>query len=431
MKKLIALLLVLAMALTLVACGAKSAPAAAPGSPTQIEFWTFQDLHVSFYEKMAAKWNEANPDQQIELVTTVYPYDDMHNKLLIALQSGVGAPDMVDIEIGKYANFLMGDVQLLPLNDVIEPELDNIVSARVEIYSKDDQYYGIDFHIGAAVAFYNTEMCEAAGIDWQNIKTWDEYYAAGQKLKAAMPDKYWVSLETGDVWHFWPLLGSQGGDLVTADGTPNIDSPEVIKALEYNRKMVDEGLAMLAPGGTHHTEEFYGLMNTGAAASVIMPLWYMDRFTDYMPDLSGKMATAVLPVWEVGQPRSIGQGGTGTSITNQADNPEVAKAFLAFAKLSEAGGAEIWNTLGQDPIVKSVWNNEAVTRAENKFTAYYVNNPFDVLNEIKDEILPHNVNSALPATMDAMRNNVFNRAYSDANVDIAAMVAEEQSKIMY
>ena len=60
-----------------------------------------------------------------------------------------------------------------------------------------------------------------------------------------------------------------------------------------------------------------------------------------------------------------------------------------------------------------------------------MNNPFDVLNEIKDEILPHNVNSALPATMDAMRNNVFNRAYSEANVDIAAMVAEEQSKIMY
>ncbi|WP_142688686.1 extracellular solute-binding protein, partial [Acinetobacter baumannii] len=86
------------------------------------------------------------------------PYDDMHNKLLIALQSGVGAPDLVDIELGKYANFLKGDIQLVPLNDIVEPELDNIVKARVEIYSKDNTYYGICFHVGAAVIYYNTEL---------------------------------------------------------------------------------------------------------------------------------------------------------------------------------------------------------------------------------------------------------------------------------
>ncbi|HHY63567.1 MAG TPA: sugar ABC transporter substrate-binding protein [Clostridiaceae bacterium] len=450
MKLLSVLVAMVFIAASLAACGSP----AQTGSPTQssnqtqspgsdgkqsttapnavdIEFWTFQDLHVEFYEKMAEKWNQEHPDRPIHLVTTVYPFDDMHNKLLIALQSGVGAPDLVDIEIGKYANFLKGDIQLVPLNDIVEPELDNIVKARVEIYSKDGTYYGICFHVGAAVMYYNTELCEQAGIDWKNIKTWDDFYKAGQAFKAAMPDKYWVSVESGDIWHMWPMLTSQGGDMLKADGTPDINSPQMIKTLEFNRKMIDEGIAVIAPGNYHHAEEFYALMNSGAIASISMPMWYMDRFTDHMPDLAHKMAIAPLPVWEAGQPRSAGMGGTGTSITKQCKNIELVKEFLAFAKLSREGNIEIWNTLGFDPIRTEVWSLPEMTNSVNKFTEYYVNSPFEVLNSIKNEIVAIHNSEALPATLDAMKNSVLTRAYTEKNVDIPAMLQEEQSNIQY
>jgi len=448
MKLLSLMVAIVMLAASLAACGSSNQPGSntqAPTStqtqsaggpstaaqPVEIEFWTFQDLHVEFYEKMAEKWNQTHPDRPIKLIPTVYPYDDMHNKLLIALQSGVGAQDLVDIELGKYANFLKGDIQLVPLNDIVEPELDNIVKARVEIYSKDNTYYGICFHVGAAVIYYNTELCEQAGIDWKNIKTWDDYYNAGKAFKAAMPDKYWVSLESGDVWHMWPMLTSQGGDLLKADGTPDINSSQMIKVLELNRKMVDEGIAVVAPGNTHHAEEFYGLMNSGAIASISMPMWYMDRFTDHMPDLAKKMAIAPLPVWEAGQPRSAGMGGTGTSITKQCENPEIVKEFLAFAKLSKEGNIEVWNTLGFDPIRTEVWSLPEMTNSVNKFTDYYVTSPFEVLNSIKNEIVAVHVSEALPATMDAMRNSVLTRAYTENNINIPAMLAEEQSKIQY
>ena len=408
------------------------APAEA-AAPVDIEFWSFQELHVSFYRKMVEKWNSQNPNEQINFIPTVYPFDEMHNKLLIALQSGVGAPDLVDIELGKYANFMRGDIQLVPLNDIVEPELNNIVKARVEIYSKDGTYYGICFHVGAAVIYYNTDLCDKAGIDWRNINTWDDYYNAGLKLKAALPDTYWASLESGDIWHMWPLISSSGGDMLAANGTPSINSPQMVTALQYNRKLLDEGLATIAPGAGnfHHTEEFYAMMNSGVIGSIVMPMWYMDRFTDYMPDLSGKMAIAPVPVWQAGQPRSVGQGGTGTSITNQSKNPELVKRFLAFAKLTRDGGVEIWNTLGQDPIRTEVWSLPEMVNSSNKFTEYYVTNPFSVLNTIKDEILPVNVSDALPATLDAMKNSVLYRAYTERNIDIPAMLAEEQAKIQY
>ncbi len=404
--------------------------AAAAAEPTDIEFWTFQDLHIQFYEKMAEKWNAAHPDEPIRLTSTAYPYDDMHNKLLIALQSGVGAPDLVDIELGKYANFLRGDIQLLPLNDVIEPELPNIVKARVDIYSKDGAYYGICFHVGAAVIYYNAELCEQAGIDWKNIKTWNDFYEAGKKFKAAFPDKYWTSVETRDPWNMWPMLSSQGGDLLDADGKPNINSPQMVRVLEFNRKLLDEGIATIAPGDFHHAEEFWALMNSGGVASLSMPMWYMGRFTDHMPDLAGKIAIAPLPVWEVGQPRSVGMGGTGTSVVKTSKVADPAKRFLAFAKLSKEGNIEVWNMMGFDPIRTEVWALPEVTNAKNKFSDYFVTTPFDVLNQIRSEILPVNVSNALAVTMDAMKNSVLYRAYS-GDGDIKQMLAEEEANIQY
>ncbi len=392
-----------------------------------IEYWTFQDLHAQFYEEMAEKWNELYPDRPVRLRTTVLPFEDMHTILNMALMEGYGAPDLVDIEVGKFPFFLQGDIQLEPLNDIIEPELDNIIKARVDIYSKDDTYYGIDFHTGASVIYYNTELCEAAGIDYRNIKTWDDYKEAAKKFKAANPDKYWMSVECSDIWHMWPQLAELGGDFTDAEGNITIDTPEMAKVLQYNRDMIDEGLAVVAPGTYHHAEEWYKYMNDGNVASIVMPMWYLDRFINYMPYLYGKIAVMPLPVWEEGENRSIGQGGTATAITNQAKDLQLVKDFLAFAKLSQEGSIAAWQMMGMDPIRPDVWAMEDITHDPNNyFIQYYVNNPFDTLLEIKDEIVGHNNGENLPTALDMMKCEVLARAYLDENVDIPAMLKEIQ-----
>ena len=420
MKKVIILVLALVMALSCVT-------ALAEGEATEIEFWTFQTLHVAFYEEMAKEWNELNPDRQIVLKPDVYEFEQMHELLGNALLAGEGAPDLVDIEFGKYANFLRGDIQLVPLNDIVEPELDNIVKARVDIYAKDGNYYGICFHVGAAIIFYNQELCASAGIDCGSIKTWDEYYEAAKTFKAANPDKYWMSVESSDIWHMWPQLAELGADMTDADGNATINTPEMAKVLEYNRKMVKEGLAVVAPGTYHHAEEFYAMMDGGNIASIVMPFWYLDRFTNYMPDLAGKIVTAPLPVWEEGEKRSVGQGGTGTSVTVQADDPELTKAFLAFCKLSKEGGIKEWTMLGFDPIRTEVWSMEEITHdPENTFVKYYAANPFDTLLQIKDEVVAVNNNSTLPTVLDTMKTIVLQKAY-ETDESIESILKDAQA----
>src|SRR5699024_6390805 len=62
--------------------------APAPEDATKLNMWVFAELHAAVYDEMAIQWNEENPDKAIDLDITVYPYQDMHDKLLLAANAG-------------------------------------------------------------------------------------------------------------------------------------------------------------------------------------------------------------------------------------------------------------------------------------------------------------------------------------------------------
>ncbi|SFE77851.1 arabinosaccharide transport system substrate-binding protein [Paenibacillus catalpae] len=409
MKKGITFTATLALALMLVlsACSSDNSS----GKATKVVFWTFNELHQQFFESMADRWNEAHPDEKIKLVATTFPYDDNHNKLQVALQSGKGAPDLVDIEISKIGNFLKGEPQLVPLNDIVEPNKDNLVMSRLDNYAKDGQYYGIDYHVGAQVIYYNKEILDQAGVDADKIITWDDYEAAGKQV-LEKTGKPMATVETTDQWSYWPLVVQHGSDLLDKDGNVTLNDQANIEVLTYLQKLVNEKVAVVAPGGFHHSEEYYGFMNGGGAASVWMPMWYMGRFTDYMADLKGKIIIKPMPVFKQGELRSSGMGGTGTVITNQSKNQELVKKFLEFAKVSKEGNIEIWKQLGFDPIRSDVWTDAAMTES-NKYTDYFGKDIFTFLSSLKDEIAPTNIKEKTPAVSDVLKTKTMFQALND------------------
>lgn len=425
MKKTLSLLLVLALLLGI------GSVASAEG--TKMTLWTFIDQHGQFYTTMAGEWNKANPDRQIDLECTVLGYDDMHNKLKVALQSGVGAPDLCDVELGQFPNVLLGQPQLEVLNDALAPYIDTIVPSRLSIYSKGDNHYGVPTHVGACVAFYNVELLEAAGIDYKTIVTWDDWMEAGRKLKAANPEAYMGSVETTTQWQTALMLTEQGGEFQDNsdpdDPKPTIDTPEMLKAVTMQQQWLDEGIAMLCPGGQPDTEEGKAWINTGVCATVIMAEWYMSRFVDEIPAMAGKYAIAPAPVFEAGQPRSIGLGGTGTVVTLTAADKQLAADFITYAKLSEFGESMIWNVMGFDPVNTAVWDNKELTHnPENKFNKYFRTNVFDTLLEIKDEIQFVASTSISPTMNSYFSSTLWNNLYVD-KLDAATELATAQEAI--
>jgi len=398
--------------------------------PTTFTFWTFQESHNRFLQDAVETWNQENLDRQINFEGTVYPYEDMHNNLLIALQSGKGAPDLADIEISMYANYLKGSKPaFVPLNDIIEPIKDKLIMGRFESYAKDGNYYGIDYHVGATVMYYNTEILDQAGVNVDDIKTIADYEAAGKKVVAETGIPFTV-VEVTEHWTFYQEMIKAGSDIFDANGEVILDNQTNIDILQTLSDWVNvDKIAVACPGGYTHSEEYWAFMNNGGAASVEMPFWYLNRFTDYMPDLKGKITVAPAPSWTEGGARSAGMGGTGTSITNQCKNPELAKDFLAAAKLSREGTIKTYTELGFDPLRWDVWDAPEIT-APNVFTEYFENGTdlFNVLLEVKDEINPTVITEIYPAAINLLKSEASFKAIAQQSAtpeEVLTQIANE------
>jgi arabinosaccharide transport system substrate-binding protein len=417
MKKFLLLVVLMFIPAILAACGGDSDEASGEAEETEIigediegatelTYWTFVGQHVDLFRDSAERWNEENPDRPIKLVAETYPYDQMHNNLLLALQSGKGAPDISDIELGRYANYLQGEPQLEPMNEYVEPVLDESVSSRFELYAKDGNYYGIPTHVGATVMYYNTEIMDQAGVDIDAIKTWDDYVEAGKQVVENTDSVMWNVGTTDFLMDFWPMVSQRKSDFFDGNGDVTLDNETNVETLQFLHDVIyEEEIAELTPGAMNQSEEFYGYMNDGGAASILAPIWYMGRFIDSMPDLEGKIAIRPMPAWEEGGNRSAGMGGTGTVVTNQSEATDLAKEFLAYTKLSEEGNINLWTVLGFDPPRWEVWESEAV-REDNKYYQYFGEGIFDTLLDIKDEIHELNITENTPDVATEYNTNV-------------------------
>jgi len=396
------------LALIMGAISILGSPATAKAKTTELTMSVFVGLHEEMLQKMASKWNKMHPDNQIELEVEVIQYLDMHTKLLLQLQSGTGAPCLSDIETSQFPNFLKGkkeNIQLVSLNDIINPVEDNFIKSRLGLYAKDGVYYGTPYHVGAAVMYYNKEILDKAGINAEDIVTWDDFVAAGKKLKSktGLP---MMTVETSDDWTIHPIVTSRKSGFLDENLNPIVDNDVNVSTLQFLHDLMYKlEIAVAAPGGMHHAEEYYAFMSQQKAAAVLMPIWYMGRFTEYMPDLKGKMIVRPLPKWGYDSFRSSGMGGTGTVITKQCEHIELAKEFLTFSKLSKEASIEIWNTLGFDPPRWDVWPE--LKNHPNRFTEYFANDFFAVLADIKDEIQSPNVGELTPVIKSKMLSGVL------------------------
>lgn len=425
-KKLTALVLSLLLAVSLTACSGDGNETASgsdtvgsqaentaeeatePADPIELVCWVNEE-HTDIFEYGAELYNKAHPNNPIELTLEFYPVTEMHNKLLIALQSGVGAPDIVDINLTWWSNFMQGDIQLVPLNDIVEPELDHMVKSRFDLYSKDGSYYGIPTHVGATCMYYNMDLIEQAGVtveEIDGIETWDQYLEIGRKVTDAT-GMAWTAYETLNQRPYWPLLNASGLDYIDADGNVTMDSEENIALLEWMYEVFQEGLATEAPGGDLINENFYNWMNGGNCASLLMPSWYMVRLMDYMPDLSGKMIVRPVPVFEEGQPHSTCVGGTPTAITTQCEYIDEAKELLYWAKMSDEGSINIWESCKFDPVNLNVWSDPSPAEPMDYFSGESF---FEIMRPYIEEGIPSPINPSdakSTTAQELMRNNVM------------------------
>lgn len=298
--------------------------------------WTQMATALS---QTAERFMEANPGVKI----TVEQVDGSYTKLLPELASGQGVPDVFMVQntdIKSFSNKYEG--QLLPLNDLVEPEKDNFVaSALSTCYNeKDGNYYGVPIDIGPCALMYRTDIFESAGVKVEDIATWDDYIDVGKKILEAtggetkMTGFNFNGATSQDFMKM--LLAQQGGSYYSEDGSVNLASDEMILAAETLKKMIDAGIMMDFPD---EWNDRITALNAGQICTLPYPAWYGVVMKDSVADQKGLWAYAPMPAFE-GTNGYVCLGGSVLAVSASSKCPEAAKEFVRFS-LMDAEQADI------------------------------------------------------------------------------------------
>ena len=276
MKKIISLLLVLAMALTLVACGAKEeapaateapkAEAAAPAPAGKVEVTMIAAEYggetAAWWADFVAKFNAANPE--INLTVDVVSWNDIYTVVNTRVANGQ-APDLLNIDV--FADFVADDL-LLPAEDwVSEETYAKFFPSFLAESVVDGVVWAVPDLASARALYYNKDILDAAGVAVPT--TWEELKAAAAAIKAYDPEVYpWgVDMTTDEgqacfAYYAW----NNGGGFVDADGNWALNSAENVEAVEFITGLVKDGLTNTDPT----TETRYALQDMFATGKVAM-----------------------------------------------------------------------------------------------------------------------------------------------------------------
>lgn len=211
MKKFLSLLMVMALAVSMLA-GCSSAPEAPADQPAEtpsetteepmddtssdemveVDIFQFKVEIVEALEKAVELYEAENPNVKINL-QTVGGGDDYGAALRAQFQSG-NEPDIYNVGGPQDVSDWMG--RLEDLSDA--PWSDKVLDGVASGVTVDGAVYGLPYNIEGYGLAYNKAIFEAAGVDASSIDTFDEFEAALKTIK--------TKIESGELEDEFPLL---------------------------------------------------------------------------------------------------------------------------------------------------------------------------------------------------------------------------------
>lgn len=247
LKRSLALILLLVMALTLAAgcAGPSEAREAQAPEDQKVNLWFYYPTQVggdlsNGMEKIVADFNDSHPEIN---VTAVYTgsYKQTAQKAMSDLAAGNGPnvilSGMLDILDYYNVNALEKMEPYLQQegaewsSDFVDGFWENFVMA-------DGAVYGLPFQHSVCVLYYNQDMLEAAGV--KAPENWQETLEAVSALQAF--DSSVIPMEfPSDVWVLEALTLSNSGSLIESDTKTAFDSEPVVESLDLMSRLIQGG----------------------------------------------------------------------------------------------------------------------------------------------------------------------------------------------
>ena len=428
------------LVLFLISCLFIFAPTEEKGE--NLEFWIFANTHYEEYQARVPIFEAQHPDVNVKLINYG---GTMHDKLLTALLSDFGAPDVVEVEITSIGRFLKGDIDEVGFVDLrprLEAEgwMEKLVVSRFTPWSYRGKIFGIPHDLHPVVLLYRDDLFKAAGVDLTEIETWDDFIAAGKKATRDLDgdgkiDQYAIVLDNKTESDYFNLLLQRGGGFFDVNGNVVIDNEIAIETLAFFTSLFNEHKIATPVYGTWHGDPSnFAAMQDGKILSVLAPDWYVGILKSQVPQMSGKWKAIGMPAWEVGSRRTTTRGGTMVGITKQCKNPELAWDLLKFAYFDKAGLINRYETTRIIPPLKDAWDAPIYKEPD----AYLGGQPLgELFIELAPDLPPRYQNPYWSEAADLLNDAIFNavtekqtprEALTELAEKVRSIIAKDQER---
>lgn len=279
-----------------------------------------------YFQEVADAFQAENPDIKINI--EVVPWDTLLQRLTTDVAGG-SAPDISIIGTRWLLDFASQGVAE-PIDGYLTPEfkgtfIDTFMAPGVI----DGKIMGLPVAASARAMMVNMDLYDKAGAT--PPKTWDELYEASKKI-ATLPETFAFGLQGKEIEtdaYFYYALWTHGGDILKADGTSGLDSPEALEAATLYKKMIDEGLTQPSP--TNYTrEDVFNLFKQGKVGTIFTFPMLIPQIKAEAPDLKYQ----ILPFPEGKAKATYGVTDT-LMMFADSDAKEAAWKFIEFAYKDE------------------------------------------------------------------------------------------------
>ena len=339
MKKALSLILALAMALSLAACGGSKTetPADNDGStadntsaePTQM---TLILRGGTYAEALKASLPDFEAEHNVKIDVQELSFDDLHTGIALDAVNSTGAYDLCMVDGSWMAEFTENNV-LANLSEMGYSFDDDIIPATTTICKVDDSIYLAPFFGNVTVMLYNKQLIADAGYTPEDITTFEDLKVIAQKTKDAGKTGFLIRGGSADniVSDFIPHLLVHGGWVIDENNQPTVDTPEFKAAMQ-------EYLDLYALGGTMDKDDIVAAIDGGTAAlGQAWPGWYVptaDTAANYtviptkLNDSDTAKNTSMYGVWCIGIPNNAPHKDLALELLEYVMSPEVQLASI-------------------------------------------------------------------------------------------------------
>lgn len=378
-----------------------------------IEFWIFANTHYEEYKARIPIFETQHPEVTVKLINYG---GSMHDKLLTALLSDFGAPDVVEVEITSIGRFLKGaidEIGFVDLRPRLEAEgwMEKLVVSRFTPWSYKGKIFGLPHDLHPVVLLYRDDLFKAAGVEMTEIETWDDFIVAGRNATRDLDgdgetDQYAIVLDRRTESDFFNILLQRGAGFFDAEGNVVIDSDIAVETLEFFTSLFNEHKIATPVYGTWHGDPSnFAAMQDDKILSILAPDWYVGILKSQVPQMSGKWKAIAMPAWEQGERRTTTRGGTMVGITKQCKNIDLAWELLKFTYFDKAGLINRYETTRIIPPLKAAWDDPIYSEPD----PYLGGQPLGRLFiELAPDLPPRYQNPYWSEAADLLNDAIFN-----------------------